>query len=269
MCDPPLITRLRDAIDGADDTLLCVAFVTEPGVQLLRQQLDRSHRVRLVTTTAFGTTTPAALLTATRLGVDIRILNPAAGTYHPKMYLARQDTISKVVIGSANLTSGLVTNIETCTISTGPTSDLMGAWDIAERLWDHPSATPWKPTDDAEPVWDDLLIRLATLLPPGTEIHTLGSRPNVNRIDRVDPTGIWIETERSRQRHSGPQRVDTWMLQLAYDYLTTHGRLTNRYLLADDGLSVKRSSAVCAILAQLPEITVTNNHPIELVCNRR
>lgn len=45
-----------------------------------------------------------------------------------------------------------------------------------------------------------------------------------------------------------------WMIELAYSYLQTHGRLTNRYLLARDGLNVKRSSFVCALLAKLPGI---------------
>jgi hypothetical protein len=40
--------------------------------------------------------------------------------------------------------------------------------------------------------------------------------------------------------------------------------LTNRYLLADDGLNVKRSSFVCALLATLPDATVTSRRPIEL-----
>jgi hypothetical protein len=47
------------------------------------------------------------------------------------------------------------------------------------------------------------------------------------------------------------------MFTLAWDYLRTHGLLSNRYLLATDGLNVKRSSAVCAILARLPGVDHT------------
>lgn len=268
-CDPPLIDRLRHVLDGADDILLCVAFVTEPGVQLLRRQLGTPNRVRLLTTTTFGTTTNAALELARDLGIDIRTLNPPAGTYHPKIYLARNTRHSSVVIGSANLTSGLVSNIEACTITTGNNTELDDTWQIAERLWDNPRASTWQPTltgpgEAADVGWDDLLGQLAAVAPPGSEIRTLGPRPHLNRIDRIDTAGVWIETDRSRQRRTGPQLVNTWMLRLAYDYLTFHGELTNRYLLADNGLNVKRSSAVCALLAQLPEITVTNNNPIEL-----
>jgi light-regulated signal transduction histidine kinase (bacteriophytochrome) len=36
------------------------------------------------------------------------------------------------------------------------------------------------------------------------------------------------------------------MFTLAYDYLRTHGHLTNRYLVATDGLNVKRSRPAVA-----------------------
>jgi hypothetical protein len=45
------------------------------------------------------------------------------------------------------------------------------------------------------------------------------------------------------------------MFKLAWDYLRRHERLSNRYLLATDGLNVKRWSAVCAILAKLPGVS--------------
>jgi hypothetical protein len=54
------------------------------------------------------------------------------------------------------------------------------------------------------------------------------------------------------------------MFQLAWDYLTTHGSLTNRHLLATDGLNVKRSSAVMAILARLPAVKVVGRSPVEV-----
>jgi hypothetical protein len=59
--------------------------------------------------------------------------------------------------------------------------------------------------------------------------------------------------------------VPAWMIQIAWEWLTTHGTLTNRHLLADDGLNVKRSSFVCALLARLPGVGVASARPIELV----
>jgi hypothetical protein len=58
--------------------------------------------------------------------------------------------------------------------------------------------------------------------------------------------------------------VPAWMLALAWEYLLAHGTLTNRHLLAADGLNVKRSSAVCAVLARLPGIAVASTRPVTL-----
>ena len=46
------------------------------------------------------------------------------------------------------------------------------------------------------------------------------------------------------------------MIQSAWEYLQAHGVLTNRFLLSTDGLNVKRSSFVCALLARLPGVSV-------------
>ena len=54
------------------------------------------------------------------------------------------------------------------------------------------------------------------------------------------------------------------MIQIAWEYPAATGGLTNGYLLADDGLNVKRSSFVCALLATLPGVTITSRRPIEL-----
>ena len=77
-----------------------------------------------------------------------------------------------------------------------------------------------------------------------------------------------METERSRARRAGAQLVPAWMLQLAGDYLQRYDEPSSRHLLAADGLNVKRSSAVCAILARLPGITVASTRPIVLRVDR-
>ena len=76
-----------------------------------------------------------------------------------------------------------------------------------------------------------------------------------NRVTALMPTGLYVETEASRGKGSRAQLIPAWMFTLAWDCLHTHGRLTNRYLLAPDGLDVKRSNVVCAILAKLPGVT--------------
>ena len=91
---------------------MCVAFANEPGVNLIRPQLrELGSHARLLVTTTFATTRPSALATAHKLGAEVRVLNPSGGTYHPEVILAdSSDTGSGMLVGSANLTGGLVHN---------------------------------------------------------------------------------------------------------------------------------------------------------------
>src|SRR5262245_49671516 len=94
-----------------------------------------------------------------------------------------------------------------------------------------------------------LLEQLERFVPAGTVVTTLADgRPNW--IVEVGEEGILIETEASKAKGTGPKLVEAWMLQIAWDHLSAHRSLTNRYLLSTAGLNVKRSSAVCAVLAQ-------------------
>lgn len=54
--DEPL-PGIRQALAGADDALLGVAFVQQRGVNLIERQLKDLGGGRLVTTTVFGSTT--------------------------------------------------------------------------------------------------------------------------------------------------------------------------------------------------------------------
>jgi hypothetical protein len=54
------------------------------------------------------------------------------------------------------------------------------------------------------------------------------------------------------------------MIQSAWEYLQAQGSLTNGHLLSTDGLNVKRSSFVCALLARLPAVHVSSARPITL-----
>ena len=82
--------------------LLGVAFVHARGVNLIARQLPRHGRRRLVATTAFGTTTIEGIAEARRTGFDVRVLNPASSTFHPKVYLARHgDEVRAVLRGES------------------------------------------------------------------------------------------------------------------------------------------------------------------------
>ena len=105
-------------------------------------------------------------------------------------------------------------------------------------------------------------------VPAGTAVQTLG-RGQPNWVAELGASGVRIETERSRALGGEAQLVPAWMLQSAWSHLNEHGRLTNKHLLATDGLNVKRSSAVCALLSQLPGVEVESRRPIVLRLRRR
>src|SRR3712207_667340 len=84
-----------------------------------------------------------------------------------------------------------------------------------------------------------------------------GSRGHAGR-------GVGREGALARVFGRPAQHVPAWMIQIAWEYLTSHGRVSTRHLLADDGLNVNRSSFVCALLATLPGVTVASRRRIEL-----
>lgn len=264
-----LLQAVRETIEEADEALLCVAFANEAGVNLIAPTLERAgKRVRLLSTTVFGDTTAAALQRAADLGTDVRVLNLPRGTYHPKLYLARQGNAARALVGSANLTSGLLRNVEIAVALSGHAESvaLLQLREIAEELWAHPAVVPWTPEVPA-PAGDtfvpDLWEQLQAVLKPGMTVPTLrDQRPN--RIVELTASGVWVETARSRERGRRAELVPAWMFNIAWDYLAANRRLTNPHLLATDGLNVKRSSAVCALLAQLHSVHVAGRRPITL-----
>jgi hypothetical protein len=109
----------------------------------------------------------------------------------------------------------------------------------------------------------ELLGELQGVAAEASTITTL-SNGKPNWIDSVTKEGVWLETEASRAKGTGPQLVPAWMLNTAWHHLRTHGALENQFLLSSEGLNVKRSSAVCALLARLPWVEVTSTRPIVL-----
>ncbi|UAL31146.1 hypothetical protein K8W59_06655 [Nocardioides rotundus] len=114
----------------------------------------------------------------------------------------------------------------------------------------------------------DLLAHLEKHCPAGSIIPTISSGAP-NRIAYLRPIGIGVETDRSRSRGDAPQLVPAWMVDVAWRRLHERGSLTNRELLASEGLNVKRSSFVCALLAQLPGIVICSHRPIALELSPR
>ena len=268
--DRPVLDGLRAVLDDPDEAVLCSAFVRRAGVHLIEPQLAAlADQGRLVATSVFGGASTATALAAVQATeVRIKIANPPRGTFHPKLYVARSGNTTRALIGSANLTGGLVTNVETAVLLEGHTTEpvLRDAWDTALAYWSMDAAATWQPqaaetTDETFPGPLYQALQRAVASDPTFPTIARG-RPNL--VTRVDRDGLWIATDASTAKGTPAQFVPAWMLTLAWDYLLANGRLTNRYLLATDGLNVKRSSAVCALLARLPGIRVASTRPITL-----
>lgn len=198
----------------------------------------------------------------------MRTVVPARGTFHPKLYVGRRASRIGALITSANLTGGLISNVELGTLLRGREAEapLADAWRAASELWELEAASSWSlmaaETSD-EHFTPELGQLVRQAVATDSVVRTVSdARPN--RITEVTRAGVWVETEASLRKRSPPQEVPAWMFELAWEHLRTHGRLTNRYLLATDGLNVKRSSAVCAILACSPTLRVASRHPIVL-----
>jgi hypothetical protein len=265
--DGSLLREFKGVFDDSQRALLCVAFINRMGVALLENELSRVGRSgRILLTTVFGDTTKLALKSLHKLGFEIKILNLSRGTYHPKVYISESSSHKTALVGSANLTSGLIKNVEVMTLLRGSSTwnPIRQVTELAEELWTHESAISFKDflTDAKEEVFsEDLLKKIQKYLSIGSEIRTLAHNQS-NKIADINPAGVLVETERANINNSGPQLVDAWMLQLAWDYIKSNGQLSNQTLCND--LHVHRSSAVCAILAKFDEIEVVSTNPILL-----
>jgi hypothetical protein len=263
------LESVRRVLEGADEAILGVAFVQRRGVSLVERQLQTVGVGRLVTTTVFGSTTGEGLDAMRSAGFGVRVLNPRGGTFHPKLYLARHGVEIVAAVGSANLTGGLVANVELVTVLRGrrDAPELRRLVELSESWWAHPEAVDWSAdrVPAAREILDPtLLSEIERALSGNPEVLTLGTRPQPNWVREITPDGVWVETKRSRAAGRPAQLVEAWMIQSAWEYLQAHGTLTNRFLLSSDGLNVKRSSFVCALLARLPDVSVRSTRPITL-----
>ena len=259
-----LLPALREMLAVADTAVVASAFIDSRGIHLVNKELrGLAARCRLVSTSAFrGDPTHAAFAAAAELGTRCRLLNPARGTFHPKVIVTERNGTTQALVGSANLTAGLVANVEAGIIVAGSAAVEMG--ELVEAWWSDPAAVDWQPA--GRPVIDEMDAGLWQLvrrrIRPGDVLHTLSDcKPNT--VTEVSRAGLWVETERSRREGSGPQLVEARMLDVAWASLLSDGELTNGRLLNE--LRVHRSSFVCALLARLPGVRVASRHPIRLV----
>lgn len=259
--DGSLLQAIRQNLSDADEALLAVAFVNEAGVHLLDKQLRRlGANARLIATTTFGTTTGAGLSMAWGHGTQLRTLNPSGGTFHSKAFLTRSGNgDAALIIGSSNLTGGLVSNIEVATIVRGSMQDdaIADAWAWAEEVWRHDKSKDWTPelARVQQPTSFDAELHTLLLAAKGqSETFLTLSQAKPNIVTELSPTGLYVVTEASLRKGSQPQLVPSWMFELAWRTLRVRGAISQQAVLNE--LNIKRSAAVCAILARLPGVEV-------------
>jgi hypothetical protein len=215
--DRSLLQAVRATLEGADQAFLCVAFVHEKGLHLLGRELEglkrRKAPSRLLVTTTFQTTSRSALAMANGLGMEVRVLNPGSGrTFHPKLYLGSAAEAASAVIGSANLTGGLASNLEAAVALRGMRSDapIDAAWTWAEGLWADERVEPWVP-GVAEPTEETfepgLYADLKEAVHRDPVFVTLGPAPRKNRVVELSPVEVHVETEPSPSRPG----CSTWL----------------------------------------------------------
>ncbi len=103
-------------VDGIERVLISVAFVSSTGVDLLASHI-RPHAARTTTFIGIrnGITSAQAIKALLDLGVDLKAVDTGSAhlVFHPKLYYARGSTAARLLVGSANLTTGgLNNNIE-------------------------------------------------------------------------------------------------------------------------------------------------------------
>ncbi|MGA5541274.1 hypothetical protein ACPCIR_05420 [Mycobacterium sp. NPDC051198] len=108
---------------------------------------------------------------------------------------------------------------------------------------------------------NDLLERITDVVAGSDVIETLSNK-RTNWIASFDCAGVWVETQRSRERGAGPQLVPAWMIVAAWERLCRNGTLSHIELLHD--MKVMRSAFVCALLAQFPDVVVVQGRPAVL-----
>lgn len=118
--------------------------------------------------------------------------------------------------------------------------------------------TPDNRDERLDPALKAALLRVVG---DGSTIPTV-DRGLPNEVVEIADDGVVIETERSRSRE-GPKLVPAWMFNLGWRRLVETGELSNPEFSAE----VHRSSAVFALLSQLPEVEIVSTRPIRLRCS--
>lgn len=96
-------------LSQSDEVLMAVAYVREPGVDMILRQLN-GKPAKLLCSFDMGITQIEGIRKLLQAGVEIRVYKTNNGTFHPKIWLFGNGGKWRMIIGSANLTAAALTN---------------------------------------------------------------------------------------------------------------------------------------------------------------
>jgi hypothetical protein len=100
---------LRTALAGATSLDVAVAFVTDSGVQILKDLLAELRELPTIRAVVRGApiSEPNAVIALEALGARVRVvMGRSAAQFHPKLWVAESSDSVRVLSGSGNLTAG-------------------------------------------------------------------------------------------------------------------------------------------------------------------
>jgi HKD family nuclease len=100
-------------VDGVKVVLLSVAFVSSTGVQLIADHLEpHADKTTVFAGIRNGITSAQAIRALLDIGVAVKTVDTGSAhvVFHPKLYYARGAKVARLLVGSANLTTGGLNN---------------------------------------------------------------------------------------------------------------------------------------------------------------
>lgn len=143
------INALEDDLRTAKSIKIIVSFIRESGVKAISNAIHQAAmsgaEIKILTGTYLNITEPSALYMLKELlpdGTKLHIYDKPEESFHPKGYLIKNDEVSKIYIGSSNISrSGLQSGLEwnymlEDTIDGKAVNDFEAGFD---RIYDHES----------------------------------------------------------------------------------------------------------------------------------
>ena len=153
-----VLSEIEDSLLSSDEYLIAVAFITLDGLtpllETIRELDERGIKGRILTTNYLSFSDPMALDKLDSLSsIELRLYDShqSSSGFHTKGYIFKRGEIYRIIIGSANITSGaLTTNREwnTKLLSTKNGEMAKSILNEFEELWSDKNTKPYSAIKD-------------------------------------------------------------------------------------------------------------------------